>query len=179
MRCEVVDQNSHEEEDEYAGEDGAEHVAVAEGDDLGGADVGDEGGGATGWVQGLGDLHEHDGGSHGQGGGQPQVAGDDVMDRHAHDGADQVPADEVARLRQGAVDNAIDQHGRCAEGADQEYVIDGGQVTRIDPSDQGYTQEGTDKGPYMIREIDQCFLIEHIAGDPELAFDLLFQVVTG
>ena len=118
----VVDDEGDEQEEQCA--EAGWHEDVEEGEVVYGvaADDGDEGGGATGGMDGVGEHH----GGHSQGHGEARC--NEVISHYLEGGdadnsGQNVTADEVPRLGQRAGDYAIDEDGGCAEGAEDEKGV--------------------------------------------------------
>jgi len=115
--------------------------------DLVTSDDSDKRGRAAGRMKGLRREHENDREGDRQRGRQPDRAAEELEARHAGEAGDDVAADEVPRLGQGALDGPIDQDGRCAEGSDEQRQVPRLEESGRKPATEPDAQDRPDPGP--------------------------------
>jgi hypothetical protein len=125
-------------------------------------------------MQGLGDLHGNDGKRYSQGGCQPYLVGNEVMNRYSDGGADEVTTNQVAWLRQRTVDHSIDQYGRSTERPNEKQRIAGGKIFTAQQAYQGNTNKGTYKGEHVFTCVNKGFAVYNVAHFAVAAFDGLY-----
>ncbi len=166
----IKDQGYHK-QNHHARKHRAQHIYVTERFDFLAADVGNQGGSASGRMQRFGDLHGHNGEGHSESRCQPDLVRNKLVYRNANNCTDQMPADEVARLCQRTIDNAIDEDGRGPKRADHKKSIVKYKIPAADKAHKSYPDKGTQKSKHVLFRIDQCFLIENIPGLTVIVFD--------
>ena len=101
------------------------------------ADHRDQGGGAPRRMQGLSQMHHGNGGGNGNGCGQPGFSAQPLEGGHPDDGGENMAAEQVPGLGQGAANSAVDKHGRGAEGADDHHQVGMIEQLVVDERDRG------------------------------------------
>jgi len=93
------------------------------------------------------------------------------MHRHTHERTYHVPAYEVARLRERAVHDPVNEYRGCPEGADEKQGIGIGKLLVVEQAYEANAEEGTEESPEMVFEINQCLFVDDVTDQPCVTFN--------
>jgi hypothetical protein len=115
--------------------------------DLVGPDHGYQGRSSPRRMERAGQVHRGDGRRDRERRRHPGILLEEHPGADSDDGRDQVPANEVPRLRQWTSRRAVEKHRRCAERADHERQVGARVIELIRPGNGYNAEKSADPGP--------------------------------